>query len=108
MIFPNALEFFKVRLVVEASSADLFFFSFLGEVSCSVFDFVDIGTWNLTPFSVANSLSLSKWKVLISKPNEADESSFDTTGDTSTIEADRMGSSTSAATSTSSSERSVH
>jgi hypothetical protein len=108
MIFPNALECFEIRLVVEASSVDLFFFSFVAEASCAVFDFVDAATWDLTSLSAEGSLSLSKWRILMSEPNEAGESSFDTTGDTSTIEADRKGSSTSTVMSTSSSERSVH
>jgi hypothetical protein len=108
MIFPNALECFETRLELEASSVDLFFFSFVAKVSRVVFGFVDIATWDLTLLSAEGSLSLSKWRVLSSKPNEVGESSFDTTDDTSTIEADCKGSSTSTVISTSSSERSVH
>ena len=108
MIFPNALECFETRLLVEASSVDLFFFSFVAEASHVVFDFVDIATWDLMPLSAEGSMSLSKWRVLMSEPNETGKSSFDTTEDTSTIEADCKGSSTSTVISTPSSERSVH
>ena len=108
MIFPNALECFDIRVVVEASSVDLFFFGFVAEVPCAVFEFVDITTWDLTPLSPESSLSLSKSKVLMSAPNETGESSFETTEDTSAIEADRKSRSTSTVMATSSSERSSH
>jgi len=108
MTFSNALECFEIRLELETPSIGFFFLSFVAEVSCAVSGIVDIATWDSAPLSAENSLSFGNGRVLTSEPNVDGESSFDTAGDASTIEADRKGSSTTAPKCTSSSERSVH
>jgi hypothetical protein len=108
MTFSNALECFEIRLELETPSIGFFFLSFVAEVSCAVSGIVDIATWDSAPLSAENSLSFGNGRVLTSEPNVDGESSFDTAGDASTIEADRKGSSTRVPKCTSSSERSVH